>query len=248
MKKGIVLVVLIMVVMGSVTCLAESRIDPAIIAAGDVVVFGRYEQDNDLSNGQEPIEWIVLGVQDGKALLLSKYGLLAMGYHNTWDDCTWETCSLRAWLNGTFLDYAFSAEEQSAILITTVDNSDAQGFDWTTIGGESISGGNDTQDKVFLLSYAEADRMLGVPAGGGGSTRSRAAATAFAVAMGAYVSDDFRTDDGDAAGYWWLRSPGGYLNSAAGVFTDGSLTYSRAYHKGAMVRPALWLDLNSGID
>ena len=45
---------------------------------GNIVAFGRYEQDNDLTNGPEPIEWIVLDVVDGektKALLLSKYGL-----------------------------------------------------------------------------------------------------------------------------------------------------------------------------
>ena len=41
------------------------------IAAGDTVVFGRYEQDNNMENGPEPIEWIVLNVDDGKALLLT---------------------------------------------------------------------------------------------------------------------------------------------------------------------------------
>ena len=77
------------------------------------VTFGSYAQDNDRSNGTEPIEWIVLDVQEGKALLLSKYGLSAAGYHDTWDDCTWETCSLRTWLNDRFLNWAFSLEEQA---------------------------------------------------------------------------------------------------------------------------------------
>ena len=243
MRKWIALIVLIMVAMRLLSCYAESGIDPATITVGDAVTFGSYEQDNDLNNGQEPIEWIVLDVQDGKALLLSRYGLLAMGYHNTWDDCTWETCSLRAWLNDSFLNYAFSAEEQSAILMTTVDNSDSQGFDWTMIGEERISGGNDTQDRVFLLSYAEANRYLDVPIEGS-STQSRVTATAFAIAMGAYVNDDCRTVDGSAAGCWWLRSPGSCLNSAVGVSEEGLLTYTRAYHKGIIVRPALWLDLN----
>ena len=247
MKRGIALIVLITVVIWSAVCFAESGIDPAGIAVGDVITFGRYEQDNDLSNGQEPIEWIVLDILDWKALLLSRHGLLAMGYHHTWDDCTWETCSLRAWINGSFMDYAFSAEEQAAILTTTVDNSDAQGFDWTTVGGEGMSGGNDTQDKVFLLSYAEADRYLGVPYEGG-NARARVAPTAFAVAMGAYVSEECRTDDGGAAGCWWLRSPGDCPNSAMCVFEDGSLAYTRAYHTIGTVRPALWLDLTTWTD
>ena len=44
-------------------------------AVGSVVTFGRYEQDNDLSNGPEPIEWTVLDVRDGKSLLISRFGL-----------------------------------------------------------------------------------------------------------------------------------------------------------------------------
>ncbi len=243
MRKWIALILVILAAAWLTPCLAESGTDPAAIAVGDVVVFGRYEQDNDLSNGQEPIEWIVLDVRDGKALLLSRHGLLAMGYHDTWDDCTWETCSLRAWLNDSFIHYAFTEEEQSAILTTSVDNSDAQGFDWASVGGETRPGGNDTQDRVFLLSYAEADRYLGVPLEGG-SIRSRVAPTAFAVAMGAYCSDDFQTEDGGAAGNWWLRSPGACENSAMCVFQEGSLSYARAYHKVGIVRPAIWLDLD----
>ena len=32
---------------------------------GDIVVFGSYEQDNNPTNGQEPIEWIILA-DDGR--------------------------------------------------------------------------------------------------------------------------------------------------------------------------------------
>ena len=229
---------MIMAAFWMVACFAESRSEPATPAVGDTVIFGRYAQDTDAGNGKEPIEWIVLDVQDGKALLLSKYGLYAAGYHNSWDDCTWETCSLRSWLNDKFLNLAFSAEEQSAILITTVDNSDSQGYDWTMIGSETISGGNDTQDRLFLLSYAEANQYLNVPIEGDNSTKSRVAPTAFAISMGADFSEDCLTDGGDMAGYWWLRSPGGCLNSGAGASRAGSLCYMRAFHRDGIVRPA----------
>ena len=83
----------------------------------DVIVFGRYEQDNDLGNGPEPIEWIVLDTQDGKALLLSKYGLDAVPYNDDNNSAgTWETCTLRTWLNDTFLNAAFTQEEVEASL------------------------------------------------------------------------------------------------------------------------------------
>ena len=245
MKKMIVMLALIMATLCTVTCFAESGIDPGTIAVGETVVFGNYEQDNNRDNGEEPIEWIVMDIQDGKALLLSKYGLLAAGYHDSWDDCTWETCSLRAWLNDKFLDYAFSAEEQSAILTTAIDNSDSQGYDWTLVGEEKITGGNNTQDKIFLLSYAEANRYLDVTIESENNIKSRVAPTAFAISMGASPFRDFQTSDGSAAGWWWLRSPGGCLNSGAGVSPAGSLSYGRAFHRDCIVRPVFWLDLNS---
>ena len=245
MKKMTVILALIMAALCTVACFAESDIDPKAIAVGDIVIFGNYAQDNDAGNGKEPIEWIVLDVQDNKALLLSKYGLFAEGYHNTWDDCTWETCSLRAWLNDRFMNYAFSAEERSAILTTTVDNSDPQGYDWTLAGGEKRTGGNNTQDKIFLLSYAEANRYLDVTIEDENNIKSRVSPTAYAVSLGAPPISGFQTADGSAAGWWWLRSPGGYMNSGAGVSPAGSLSYMRAYHRSGIVRPAFWLDLNS---
>ena len=222
----------------------DNSIDQKTISVGDTVTFGNYAQDNDQSNGKEPIEWIVLDVQDGKALLLSKYGLSAAGYHNTWDDCTWETCSLRTWLNDRFLNWAFSLEEQAAILTTTVDNSDPQGYDWTLIGGEKMPGGNNTQDRIFLLSCAEANRYLNVTIEDANNVNARVAPTAYAITLGVNTSDEYRTADGDVTGWWWLRSPGSCPNSAAGVNHDGSLSYSRAYHRNFIVRPALWIDLN----
>ena len=108
----------IMAVFCLTVCYAESTIDPAVISVDDIVTFGNYEQDNDLSNGPEAIEWIVLDVQDGKALLLSKYGLDVKLYNTGWTDITWETCTLRTWLNSDFKDTAFDRTEQRALLLT----------------------------------------------------------------------------------------------------------------------------------
>lgn len=122
------------------------------IAVGGYVTFGSYEQDNDSDNGTEPIEWMVLDHQDGRTLLLARYGLDADWYHvELADDVTWETCSLRRWLNTDFYNAAFDDTEKELIVQTTNENPDGTSF-WESVGRtvESSIGGNDTQDNVFL--------------------------------------------------------------------------------------------------
>ena len=157
MKKYFAIAILLILVfaVSISTALAETPITQSFDTVGGIVTFGRYEQDGSEENGPEEIEWIVLHVQDGKVLLLSKYGLEAQRYNKKKTDVTWETCTLRAWLNDDFLNKAFDPEEQSAILTTEVDNSDAQGYSgWIT------SGGNNTKDKIFLLSCTETNLYL----------------------------------------------------------------------------------------
>ncbi len=127
---------------------------------GTYVTFGTYEQDNNRKNGQEPIEWLVLE-NDGESLfVLSKYVLDGQLYSTAYDEntlkalpITWEQCNLRAWLNSTFLSTAFTAEEQTRINTTFVDNTlpeEAYRF-----SDEPLTGGNHTLDKVYILSYDE---------------------------------------------------------------------------------------------
>ncbi len=219
--------------------------EPAVhIAAGCFVTFGRYEQDNDPANGPEPIEWLVLDydAENNRALLLSRYGLDARPYHGSGAGTTWEKCALRAWLNGDFLREAFSPEEQSAILITKVDNGKGQGF-----GQWNAKGGKNTQDRVFLLSFKEANTCLGVTYEDVFNTVSRTAPTAYALERGAYTNDSDRTAEGTAAGWWWLRSPGIRQRYAAMVYTDGSLIPGGVDDPTGLVRPALWLDLGADV-
>lgn len=77
------------------------------------IIFGVYEQDGDLTNGPEPIEWEVLGTDSNGTLLVSRYILDCQPYNTEYVDVTWETCSLRAWLNDDFLNTAFTPFEQS---------------------------------------------------------------------------------------------------------------------------------------
>ena len=78
---------------------------------GDIVTFGKYEQDGDISNGKEPIEWIVLKNQDGNIYMLSRYLLDFQPFNskNTND------CLLEKWLNTTFRKNAFEEIHESVI-------------------------------------------------------------------------------------------------------------------------------------
>ena len=193
-------------------------------ADGATVTFGTYEQDNNLENGPEPIEWIILDVQDGKSLLLSKYGLENQQYYSNKSYVTWETSQIRHWLNNTFLNAAFSEEEINGISVSQLDNSIA--FDnskWT--------GGNNTSDRVFLLSYPEFDQYLL-------DTDKTCKPTAYAKAQRIFTDDSGNC-------WWWLRSPGYSNYDAMGINAGGSLGYWSVDSVTGAVRPAMWIDLNS---
>lgn len=93
-------------------------------SVGDIVYLGSYEQDNNLGNGTEPVEWYVLDKADGEATLLAVYLLDCQPYHEVLEDITWEDCTLRNWLNDTFYNTTFSEEEQAAVVNTNVVNED----------------------------------------------------------------------------------------------------------------------------
>ena len=208
---------------------------------GGYVTFGNYEQDNNTGDGKEPIEWLVLAfdTKNNRALLISRYGLDAKQYNSKTVDNTWEKSTLRTWLNGEFMSNAFSTAEQDMILTTTVDNSKNHGLNkWDT------NEGNNTQDKIFLLSYAEANKYLGVTLEDSNNMKSRTSPTASALQAGAWTFGSYKTEDETAAAWWWLRSPGNYRSRAACVDYSGSLGSRSVYDDIGCVRPALWINLD----
>lgn len=209
----------------------------AKFTVGNYVTFGTYPQTK-AGNDATPIEWLVLARDGNKALLISRYALDAQPYNKDYTSVTWETCTLRTWLNGTFYNKAFSSTEQAAIMTTNVDNSKNQCY-----SGWNTSGGNNTQDKVFLLSYAEANQYFGVTYDNSSNTKSRVAPTAYAFAQGAGENSSYKTADGIDAGWWWLRSPGYNQSRAADVFPVGSLFYIDVNYASGSVRPALWVNI-----
>ena len=205
----------------------------AFTKVGNIVTFGHFPQTSD-GTDNTPIEWLVLDVQEGKSLLISRYALDCQRYYSQYVDMTWQKCSLRTWLNGTFLNKAFTSNEQKGIVTTNVDNSKSQGY-----SGWSTKGGNNTQDKVFLLSYAEAWKYFK------DDNARMCVPTEYAVNQGAYTSSSYQVG-GKATCWWWLRSPGGKQDLALSVDDAGS-HYSRFVNFTEGVRPALWVNLESGI-
>lgn len=195
-------------------------------SVGDVVLFGSYEQDNNTSNGKEDIEWLVLAKEDNRILLISRYALDCQQYNTSRTSATWETCSLRKWMNNTFLSTAFNAGEKMMIPSVTV-SADKNPSYYT-------SPGNSTTDQVFLLSITEANKYFS------SDSARQCQGTAYCYAQGAY-----KASNGNC--WWWLRSPGCYSVSAAYVYVVGSvndLGYFVDYDNVA-VRPALWVNLDS---
>ncbi len=206
-----------------ITPAAEKTLIPAGIKTGDVISFGRYEQDD--RSGADDIEWIVLTVEDNRALVISRYALETRLYNEIRADVTWETCTLRTWLNGDFCNNAFTDSEKA--MIQEVWNSNPKN------PKHRIKGGNDTLDKIFLLSIDEVEKYM--PS----NSSRQCEATLHAKQTGAYVHYQ--------SGYsgWWLRSPGSDKKRAALVSERGNVDLLGSgkpvlYY---VVRPALWLNL-----
>ena len=119
---------------------------------GETIEFGNYPQDKD--GTEKPIEWIVMKNEGNQILLLSKYVLDAKPYNKEWEDVTvtWETSDIRKWLNNEFYTTAFNKTEKAKIQTSLIKNEDNSEY--------GTSGGNDTEDKVFLLSEKEAETLF----------------------------------------------------------------------------------------
>lgn len=194
---------------------------------GDIIQFGTYPQN---SSSSSPIEWIVLNSMDEKLLVISSNALDCQKYHSQDTDVTWETCSLRQWLNSTFYNAAFSGEEQKHILPTTVSAQYNPQY--------STNPGSGTQDKLFLLSIDEVNLYFS-------SNNDRVCtATLHAVKQGAYENSS------TGSSWWWLRTPGISNKDAASVNSAGSIDYddgSVILSKGS-VRPAMWIAWTDYLD
>ncbi|MDR2532743.1 MAG: DUF6273 domain-containing protein [Oscillospiraceae bacterium] len=176
----------------------EPSVTDPVPEIGDIIQFGDYD-------------WRVLDVQDGKALIITENMTEGRTYHSDYVEMTWEKSDIRAYLNSEFYN-RFSSEERERITETTVINND---------NSRGIPGGNDTVDRIFLLSIDEAHK---------------------------YFADDSAriVFNADSEPYsWWLRSPGFNAYMAAQVKSDGSVfidVNNQDINNVLLgVRPAMWV-------
>ena len=209
------------------------------VTTWDCVYFGNYWQNDtnrdgtaDQQDDKEPIKWRVLSVDGNDAFLMADQCLDCQPYNDEYEDVTWETCTLRTWLNSTFLNDAFSLNEKSAIWYTDVVNEKNQHY--------GINGGNDTVDRVYLLSEKESFQTThGFHASNENGVTRESSVSEYAKECGAYTREE--------NGYWWLRSIGGARNYAMRVDYEGWVGEYGVYVIGNeyAVRPVLHINLYS---
>ncbi|MCL1874895.1 MAG: DUF6273 domain-containing protein [Synergistaceae bacterium] len=212
-----------------VTVLVFAACTQASPIVGEIIQFGEYE-------------WIVLDVLDDKALILTKDIIERHVYNDEQANVTWETCDLREYLNGLFLQI-FKKEEQEQIIETKVSNPDNLWY--------GTNGGNDTNDRVFLLSIEEVDKYFG----DSGDYLNKRRKDKLPDGNWGLVDDGYNLSNEndsdriakheDAISFWWLRSPGNDVNCAATICNEGYVyVYGHfVFYSDGGVRPALWLKL-----
>ena len=159
---------------------------------GDIIEFGDYT-------------WIVLDKTEDTMLIITEDIVEERAYNEELGKITWENCTLRTYLNEEFYE-GFSEEEQEMIVETTLINSDNSEY--------GTDGGNDTTDKIFLLSLDEVEEYM--------------------------TEDELLINDTS----WWLRSPGCYQRYTSTVNIKGNInTYGEIPSHVHGVRPALNLKI-----
>lgn len=188
--------------------------------------FGKYEQDDNTENGEEPIDWIILDRSGDKVLLLSLYVLEISDYGS---NSKWEDSKVREWLNGSFLETAFSQDERSRIVRTTILPSNSPRY--------NTDPGNATEDSIFILSL---DEVLKYFSDSLAYTRTPYAERIFQEKVKLWSSSD--------QGHVWLRTPGAKTNIDTTIIYSSSSGYSISYYgdyvtkKHGGIRPAIWVN------
>ena len=223
---------------------ADTVGDLSSAQVGDLITIGRYEQDNDLNNGPEAIQWRVLDKKDGKLLVISDKALDYISYSYEWDQVeksVWATSCSRGWLNNYFMQTAFTPAEQARISLSDIHTDPSPGFD--------NDPGPDTQDYVFLLSAQETEQYFP-------TAESRR------VLLSDYVHphnkirinrQGWGTNATRIHGDWGLRSPNKYgtfayiLDYQTIYWTAGDIWYDGGGFEGD-VRPAMWIEAKPAAD
>jgi len=186
-------------------------------------------------------KWRVLNVQGRKALMITEDIVEQSDYNETYTSVTWETCTLRRYLNKKFLQ-KFTVEERGKIVETWIGNPDNL---WS-----GTKGGNNTSDKIFLLSLEDVDRYFGNSGDYQQKRRKTFRNSRFVADSKGWFFPNIYDGDrqakfGNITCWWWLRTPGSDSSYAA-LVGDAGIVYvsgSAVVSASGGVRPAIWLNL-----
>lgn len=195
--------------------------------------FGNYYQSDKTGKKKDPIQWRILSVQGSTAYLISDKNLDTQPYNNTATDTTWENSSIRKWLNGKFLNEAFTKQEQQAIISNTVSNESNAFF--------KTAGGNQTTDKVLLPSLSDMQN-----AAYGFNTEIQINNNARKALNTDYLASKTGMNSSPKGDCYWLRTPG-YLPTHATRMNENG--YGDIYGMAVSstryaVRPVIRLNLD----
>ena len=214
----------------------------------NTIEFGSYPQYDKNGDGNidwddaTPIKWQILDAADtANVLILADSILDGKKYNEQKKSITWENSDIREWLNSTgmndnegFYNTAFSASQKVFIKDSSVENADNP--------NDGTDGGDNTTDKVFLLSLDEIKNT---------SYKFSDDFEAYDQARIATVTDyaveqGTGKKDADGAGSFWLRSPGYESDFVSFTHSDGEVE-ADGYAVNAIfgVRPALRINLQS---
>lgn len=173
---------------------------------------------------------------DGTALIIATEGIENRAYNETAPkdnvniSYTWSDSTLRMYLNGDFIK-KFGVTEQGAMFETTIKAEDNIKYE--------IKGGNNTKDKIFILSKSELENYFK------SDSDRQLKASSNAKSNGAYVCEETNKDKHQLAGntIYWVRNPGNMTFNAMGVNSDGSINEegTSIIEKKVCVRPAMWI-------
>lgn len=195
---------------------------------GDIIYFGAYEQDNNTANGKEDLSWKVLEKNGSKLFVITEYGVDCIQFNKTETAITWELSSVRKFLNTTFLNSAFDPSQRSQILKTTVTAEKNGNYD--------TNPGEDTTDKVFLLSISEAEELMS-------EEDRQCVPTPFSVAKDCNVKKKKYSSEQTTC--WFLRSPGIENTKVAYAQYEGDIRAigANVSSSQATIRPAMWITI-----
>ncbi len=145
----------------------------------------------------EPIKWNILTEADGYATVLADLAIDSQNFDyeaNNVYSSNYAESTIRAWLNDTFYNTAFTAMQKELIQTVTVDNGDEGYWNSTEVTATPC---DDTEDKIWLLSYQEAMEI--------DYSKRKKQSSDYAKCQGINANVYNETYNGYSS--WWLRSP-----------------------------------------